>query len=57
MENIRDWNISRQLLWGQQIPAYYYGDKNENVVVLHQIYALPVSKIRMAMFRRQKNAS
>ena len=34
MENIRDWNISRQLLWGQQIPAYYYGDKNENVVVL-----------------------
>ena len=33
MENIRDWNISRQLLWGQQIPAYYYGDKNENVVV------------------------
>ena len=33
MENIRDWNISRQLLWGQQIPAYYYGDENENVVV------------------------
>lgn len=33
MENIRDWNISRQLLWGQQIPAYYYGDRKEDFVV------------------------
>jgi len=33
MNNIRDWNISRQLWWGHQIPAYYYGDNNEKVVV------------------------
>ena len=33
MNNIRDWNISRQLWWGHQIPAYYYGANNENVVV------------------------
>ncbi|HAI19856.1 MAG TPA: valine--tRNA ligase, partial [Xanthomarina gelatinilytica] len=33
MENIRDWNISSQLLWGQQIPAYYYGDGKEDFVV------------------------
>lgn len=33
MENIRDWNISRQLWWGQQIPAYYYGDAQTDFVV------------------------
>ncbi len=26
-DNIRDWCISRQLWWGQRIPAYYYGDE------------------------------
>ena len=26
-ENIRDWCISRQLWWGQRIPAWYYEDK------------------------------
>jgi len=28
LENIRDWCISRQLWWGQQIPAYYLADKS-----------------------------
>src|SRR5690554_6790227 len=37
MENIRDWNISRQLLWGQQIPAYYFGDGKEDFVVAETI--------------------
>jgi valyl-tRNA synthetase len=27
MENIRDWCISRQLWWGQRVPAWYYEDK------------------------------
>ena len=39
MENIRDWNISRQLRWGQQIPAYYYGDGKEDFVVAENIEA------------------
>jgi valyl-tRNA synthetase len=37
MENVRDWNISRQLLWGQQIPAYYYGEGKDDFVVAETI--------------------
>jgi valyl-tRNA synthetase len=37
LNNIRDWNISRQLWWGQQIPAYYFGDGKEDFVVAESI--------------------
>ena len=31
LENVKDWCISRQLWWGQQIPAWY--DEDGNVYV------------------------
>ena len=37
LENIRDWNISRQLWWGHQIPAYFYGEGLEEYVVAETI--------------------
>ncbi|WP_276380749.1 valine--tRNA ligase [Flavobacterium sp. H4147] len=37
LNNIRDWNISRQLWWGHRIPAYYYGDGKEDFVVAESI--------------------
>lgn len=47
MENIRDWNISRQLMWGQQIPAYFYGDGKEDFVVAETIEeALEKAKVK-----------
>ena len=47
LENIRDWNISRQLWWGQQIPAYFYGDGKEDFVVAESIEeALELAKIK-----------
>ncbi len=33
MENVHDWNISRQLWWGHRIPAFYYGDDSDDFVV------------------------
>ncbi|MDD7886699.1 valine--tRNA ligase [Flavivirga sp. 57AJ16] len=47
MENIRDWNISRQLLWGQQIPAYYYGEGKEDFVVAENIdIAIDLARVK-----------
>ncbi len=37
MENVRDWNISRQLWWGHRIPAFYYGDTHNDFVVAKTI--------------------
>lgn len=33
LDNIQDWCISRQLWWGHRIPAYFYGEGEEDFVV------------------------
>jgi len=43
MENVHDWCISRQLWWGQRIPAWYY-DNNEFVVAETVSEALNLAK-------------
>ena len=43
MENVHDWCISRQLWWGQRIPAWYY-DNNEFVVAETVSDALKLAK-------------
>ncbi|MDB5277254.1 MAG: valine--tRNA ligase [Ferruginibacter sp.] len=42
MGNIKDWCISRQLWWGQQIPAWY--DEAGNVYVAESLEALHVNQ-------------
>lgn len=37
MENVRDWCISRQLWWGQRIPAYYFGEGENDFVVAENL--------------------
>ena len=50
LENIKDWCISRQLWWGQRIPAWY--DKEGNVYVaesLEQLHTLYPSTIHLQL--------
>lgn len=43
LENIKDWPISRQLWWGQQIPAFFYGD-NQVAVAATKEEALAIAQ-------------
>ena len=58
MENVRDWNISRQLWWGQQIPAYFYGDGKEDFVVAEsREKAFELAKKKLAVISTEMEKS
>ena len=45
MENVKDWCVSRQLWWGHRIPAFYFGEGEEDFVVARTIEeALPLAQ-------------
>ena len=47
MENIKDWCISRQLWWGQRIPAWYFGSgENDFVIAKTEDEALQKARVK-----------
>ena len=56
MENVKDWCISRQLWWGQRIPAWY-NEKNEWVIAKTEVEAVKEfeSQGKMASGLRQED--
>jgi valyl-tRNA synthetase len=49
MENVRDWCISRQLWWGQRIPAFYMQD-GTCIVAKNKKEALKIAREKYQMF-------
>ena len=56
MENIQDWCISRQLWWGHQIPAWYFG-KGEHDYVIAKTIDEAVSKAQLKTGNTSLSAS
>jgi valyl-tRNA synthetase len=48
LENVQDWNISRQLWWGQQIPAWFFDTPQgtQHVVARTEAEALPLAQAK-----------
>ncbi|HUW21208.1 MAG TPA: valine--tRNA ligase [Candidatus Bathyarchaeia archaeon] len=55
LENIKDWNISRQIVWGPRIPAWYCLDCNPEIIIS---FITKSNKIMSASYKllKQKHA-
>lgn len=53
MENVHDWCISRQLWWGQRIPAWY-DDKGNFAVAKTEAGAIEIFKMQNPGFKNQE---
>ena len=58
LENVKDWCISRQLWWGQQIPAWYDADGNVYVAETEEeVKQQAISNRQQATGKEQKESS
>ena len=48
LENIRDWNVSRQIWWGHQLPVWYTPDGKEIVAESEERSRRHRARARMA---------
>ncbi len=46
LNNIKDWNISRQLWWGHRVPAYFIQSTNDFVIAANKEEALELARIK-----------
>ncbi|MDH3003730.1 MAG: valine--tRNA ligase [Candidatus Shikimatogenerans sp. JK-2022] len=51
LNNIKDWNISRQLNWGHKIPVYYYNNK----IILAKNKIIALKKIKKKFNKKKIN--
>ncbi len=56
LTNLRDWNISRQIVWGIRMPVWYEVEKNPNLLVTFIINNKDSKKAKKGNYQRKEIA-